>query len=108
MGLKQFPATLAYQNDRVGTGISHAIWADNIYLFAESLGELNNMFAETSRALAEAKLYWKDEELYILASNMYPMKPCIPPSMGMNPPRYMRFTPSSCNVRGNAAFHGKG
>ena len=50
------------------TGITHAIWADNVWLIATSASELRTMTDELTEAIYSAKLQWKASSLEILCA----------------------------------------
>ena len=49
-----------------GVHISHAIWCDNIILFASSSAMLRTMIENISDALGDPCLYWKPSSLEVL------------------------------------------
>eukprot|EP00973_Karenia_brevis_P075488 10484868-Karenia_brevis.AAC.1 len=57
-----------YEN---GPLVNHLIWADNIFIVASSVPQLQMMFRMLSRSIYKVKLQWKLEELaYITSSNV--------------------------------------
>eukprot|EP00973_Karenia_brevis_P077292 10735874-Karenia_brevis.AAC.1 len=49
--------------------ISHAIWADNVWLVSHSLEQVVNMFCDVTSALKGCGLHWKLESLECLTGS---------------------------------------
>eukprot|EP00973_Karenia_brevis_P054740 7609511-Karenia_brevis.AAC.1 len=47
--------------------VNHAIWADNLYLFASSRLQLKSMFDMITAAIYQHDLRWKSAELQFIA-----------------------------------------
>eukprot|EP00973_Karenia_brevis_P067357 9369234-Karenia_brevis.AAC.1 len=57
---------MGFSFDELGL-VNHAIWADNLYLFAQSRGELEIMFEMLTKTIYENGLRWKETEMQFIA-----------------------------------------
>lgn len=55
--------------DMDGFLLNHLIWADNIFLFAETQQQLRMMILEIGNELEKAKMHWKADSLKIMSTD---------------------------------------